>query len=117
MTPRPASRRPDPRPGLPVRARNGVTLGWLEGTVLSRWLRASRHRLLNPPAWTIDKWGLDQCRSSHPVMKIIIHDQDAQPGQVSQYGIDIDEWDLRATVINRGQYDQYMVPLFYWRQS
>ncbi len=110
-------RRPDPRPGMPVAAPNGVILGWLEGTVLSRWLRSSVHMLRVPVAWTIDKQAFDNLRAHHTVTKIIIHDQDAQPGQISMYAISIEDWDLHVGEINRGKFDQYFVTLGNWRKS
>ena len=110
-------RRPDPRPGMPVRAPNGVTLGWLEGTVLSRWLHGKQRMLRVPVAWTIDKQAFDQLRADHDVTKIIIHDQDAQLGGISMYAIEIEDWDAHVGEINRGRYDQYFVTLGNWRKS
>ncbi len=108
-------RRPDPRPGMPVSAPNGVILGWLEGTVLSRWLRSSIQMLRVPVAWTIDKQAFDKLRTNHTVTKILIHDLDAQP--ISMYAIEIEEWDAHVGEINRGKYDQYFVTLGHWRKS
>ncbi len=104
---------------MPVRARNKVILGWLEGTVLSRWLHGKGHMLYYPrPAWTIDRWAFDKLRETHTVTKIIIHDQDASPGkQPTMYTIEIEEFDINARTITRGHYEQYMVPLGCWRQS
>ena len=101
---------------MPVKAPNGVILGWLEGTVLSRWLKSSQHNLYTPEAWTIDKQAFDRLRSEHTITKIIIHDQDAIAGQPQMYVIEIEDWDIHVGQINRGRFDQYFVTLNNWEK-
>lgn len=96
-----------------------VTMGFVEGSVFSRWLRSSIHMLHEPDAWTIDKEALDTLRETTSLTKIIIHDQDGPPGR-RMYVIDMPDFDRLAKVIDRGQGQQYMVPLrsqerLYWR--
>ncbi len=103
-------RRRDPIPGIAVPAPNGVILGYLQGTVLCRYLQP-QHQLLTPPAWTIDKVAFDKLRADHEVTKVMIFVQ----GRV--WSIGIEDFDAHSFPLERGHYVQYAVTLDNWRKS
>ncbi len=110
MRNRPPYRRRDPIPGMPIAAPNGVILGYLQGTVLCRYLQP-QHQLLTPPAWTIDKVAFDKLRADHEVTKVMIFVR----GQV--WAIDIEDFDAHSFTLDRHHYLQYAVTLDNWRRS
>ena len=101
----------DPISGMPVRCeRNGVVLGFLQGSVLHRYLK-SYHKQIDPPSWTIDADAMDKLRAKYDVSKIMIDCTDIG----THYSISIEDFDEHRGVQDRGKGRQYFVRLQWWK--
>ena len=101
----------DPIPGMPVYCeRNGVVLGFLQGSVLHRYIK-SYHQQLDPPSWSVDADALDKLRATYDVTKIMISCTD----NGVRFTISIEDWDEHKGEWDRGKGRQYFVRLKWWR--
>lgn len=111
MTYRRPYRTRDPISGMPVHCeRNGVVLGFLQGSVLHRYIK-SYHQQLDPASWTVDADAMDKLRAHHDVSKIMIDCMD----NGMRFSISIADWDEHRGEFDRGKGRQYYVRLKWWK--
>ena len=108
---RPPYRTRDPISGMPVYCeRNGVVLGFLQGSVLHRYIK-SYHQQHDPPSWTVDADAMDKLRANYDVSKIMIDCMD----NGLRFSISIEDWDEHRGELDRGKGRQYFVRLKWWK--
>lgn len=90
-------------------AANGRVVAVLEGRVLKKRVRASKHLLRRPSAWALDRAILEAARRDGAVVVEVF---DVENRKV--FTAPIVAFDLHGFGFNRGFGDQVALPLHYW---
>ena len=89
---------------------DGKVIGWLSGEVFYKSVIGSKHRLRKPPAWAIDAEAFDaEIRPSATEIVVI----DKETG--TEFHASVEIFGRHSFRFNRGFFDQYGLPLQYWR--
>jgi hypothetical protein len=91
-----------------VKSGDGKFIGEIRSRVFTKKVKGSKHQLLNPPAWCIDKKAFDTYWKQFDAIVIV----DTETGQC--YKVSTDYFRGYSEELDRGFGAQYMLQLEHW---